>query len=74
MKFCRQCGQDYYQAVRGDAGILPHPLGTDTEDDETQPYYLMLASEENDWREDRVPEEWRDARASAGTPGASAGR
>src|SRR5574341_981706 len=65
VKFCRQCGQDYYHVLRTDERLLPHPLGTQTADDEepgTLRGYLMLAPTENDWSEDRIPEEWRDAR------------
>lgn len=62
VKFCRQCGQDYYHVLRGDQGFLPHPIGTQGDDDEVSPGYLMLAPTENDWSEDRVPEEWYDAR------------
>jgi hypothetical protein len=62
IKFCRQCGQDYYQVLRGEARFLPHPVGVESEDDEMRPAYLMIAPAENDWSEDQLPEEWRDAR------------
>jgi ATP-dependent helicase YprA (DUF1998 family) len=62
IKFCRQCGQDYYHMLRADTRFLPHPVGTEGGDDETRPGYLMLAPAENDWSEERIPEEWRDAR------------
>lgn len=63
VKFCRQCGQDYYHVLRTDRRFLPHPVGTvDTSDDDNRPGYLMLAPVENDWSEDRVPDEWRDGR------------
>ncbi len=66
VKFCRQCGQDYYHARRADARFLPHPIGMEiggeNGDDEVDPGYLMLAPTENDWSEDRIPDEWRDAR------------
>jgi Lhr-like helicase len=62
VKFCRQCGQDYYHVLRGDREFLPHPIGTQGDDDEASPGYLMLASAENDWSEDRIPEEWYDGR------------
>lgn len=62
MKFCRQCGQDYYHVLRGEMRFLPHPVGTASEDDEARPGYLMLAATENDWSEERIPDEWRDAR------------
>lgn len=62
VKFCRQCGQDYYHVLRADARFLPHPVGTESEDDESHSGYLMLAPADNDWSEERIPEEWRDAR------------
>ena len=62
IKFCRQCGQDYYHALRTDTRVLPHPVGVETEDDFSRPGYLMLAPAENDWSEDRIPDEWLDAR------------
>jgi ATP-dependent helicase YprA (DUF1998 family) len=64
IKFCRHCGQDYYHVTRSNDGsrFLPHPVGTETIDERAQAGYLMLAPLENDWREDRVPEEWRDQR------------
>ncbi len=64
IKFCRQCGQDYYHALRGDndGDFFPHPVGTEPDDDDAQAGYLMLAPTENDWSEDRIPEEWRDRR------------
>jgi hypothetical protein len=62
VKFCRQCGQDYCHVLRGDREFLPHPIGIQGDDDEASPGYLMLAPAENDWSEDRLPEEWYDAR------------
>jgi Lhr-like helicase len=62
IKFCRQCGHDYYHVLRSDTRFLPHPAGTESEDDESHPGYLMLAPADNDWGEERIPEEWRDAR------------
>jgi hypothetical protein len=62
IKFCRQCGQDYYHILRSDTLFLPHPVGTESEDDNSHPGYLMLAPADNDWSEERIPEEWRDAR------------
>ncbi|GIW55610.1 MAG: DEAD/DEAH box helicase [Nitrospiraceae bacterium] len=62
IKFCRQCGQDYYHILRGDQRFLPHPIGIENAEDDLQPGYLMLAPPTNDWSEDRIPEEWRDAR------------
>ncbi len=62
VKFCRQCGQDYYHALQRDSRVLPHPVGFAGEEDLTRPGYLMLAPAENDWDEGRIPEEWLDAR------------
>jgi Lhr-like helicase len=62
VKFCRQCGQDYYHVLRFDNRFLPHPVGAETDDNDAQPGYLMLAAEANDWSDDRIPEEWLDAR------------
>ena len=62
IKFCRQCGQDYYHVLQSDGRFLPHPVGTESADDESHPGYLMLAPADNDWSEERIPEEWRDPR------------
>ena len=62
VKFCRQCGQDYYHVLRSGSRFLPHPVGTESDDDNTLPGYLMPAPAENDWSDDRIPEEWRDSR------------
>ena len=62
IRFCRQCGQDYYHVVRSRDGssYRAHPVGMDTIEDGAQAGYLMLAPLENDWSEDRIPDEWRD--------------
>lgn len=62
IKFCRQCGQEYYHVLKGDSRFLPHPIGLETEDEESNPGYLMLAPADNDWSEERIPEDWYDAR------------
>ena len=62
VKFCRQCGQDYYHALQRDSRVLPHPVGLASEEDLTNPGYLMLAPPENDWDAGRIPEEWLDPR------------
>ncbi|MDZ7314672.1 MAG: DEAD/DEAH box helicase [candidate division KSB1 bacterium] len=65
VKFCRQCGQEYYHVLQSDERFWPHPLDIFEEMDEAyHPGYLMLAPEENDWNEDYLPEEWRDANGS----------
>jgi len=61
VKFCRQCGQEYYHALRTEERFLPHPVGLEAEEEEGVPGYLMLAPEENDWSEELIPEEWRQA-------------
>ncbi len=62
IKFCRQCGQDYYHVLRRDQRFIPHPAGAESEGEEVTTGYLMLASPEGDWDEEQIPEEWRDAR------------
>ncbi|MCK6456024.1 MAG: DEAD/DEAH box helicase [Phycisphaerae bacterium] len=62
IKFCRQCGQDYYHVLQSDRRFLPHLVGGEIEGDAGSPGYLMLARHESDWSEDQIPEEWRDAR------------
>ena len=61
VKFCRQCGQDYYHVVRRQLNAVGHPLGYASEDEAGQPGYLMTASNDNDWSEERIPEEWRES-------------
>lgn len=59
VKFCRQCGQDYYHVVRSADRYLPHPVGVELEEDEeSEAGYLMLAPREQDWSEDQLPAEW----------------
>jgi ATP-dependent helicase YprA (DUF1998 family) len=62
VKFCRQCGQEYYHVLRGEGRLLPHPIGAENDDAQRRPGYLMLAPPTNDWDESRLPEEWRDTR------------
>jgi ATP-dependent helicase YprA (DUF1998 family) len=64
VKFCRQCGQDYYHVLQSDERFVPHPvgLGTQSEDVPGRPGYLMLAPDQEDWSEELIPEEWRDGR------------
>ena len=63
IKFCRQCGQEYYHVLRTEDRFLPHPIGSEGNGDEDtgSPGYLMLPPERQDWSEDRIPEEWYDA-------------
>lgn len=62
IKFCRQCGQDFYHVLRGETRFLPHPVGTESGDGHSQPAYLMIAPTASDWSDDHIPIEWRDAR------------
>jgi len=62
IKFCRSCGQDYYHVVQDGQQFSPHPLGTQTDLGEGVAGYLMIAPQENDWSEEQLPAEWRDAR------------
>jgi len=61
IKFCRQCGQEYYHVLLTEDRFLPHPIGMESEDEEGVPGYLMLAPMESDWTEELIPEEWRQA-------------
>lgn len=61
VKFCRQCGQDYYHVLRSEERFLPHPVGVESEDNKGRAGYLMLAPPERDWSEEQIPEEWRSA-------------
>jgi ATP-dependent helicase YprA (DUF1998 family)/RNA polymerase subunit RPABC4/transcription elongation factor Spt4 len=63
IKFCRQCGQEYYHVIKRDNRFEPHPVGSPTEDKEEKGVssYLMLASRGNDWSEELIPEEWQQA-------------
>ena len=61
LKFCRQCGQEYYHVLQSDDHFYPHPLGEfEMEDEEAQAGYLMNAPLENDWSEEMLPEDWRE--------------
>jgi len=64
LKFCRQCGQDYYHVMLKDGRCLPHPVGAESEDEDALSGYLMLASSANDWSVDLIPDEWRQANGS----------
>ncbi|MEI8122097.1 MAG: DEAD/DEAH box helicase [bacterium] len=64
LKFCRQCGQDYYHVLRdGEKGrVMPHPIGMEASGAGVSAGYLMLAPATDDWSPDRIPEEWLDRR------------
>lgn len=62
VKFCRQCGQDYYHAVEYEKRYLPHPVGTEPEQEGGKAGYLMLAPEGgDDWSPEQLPEDWFNA-------------
>ncbi|MEW5764478.1 MAG: DEAD/DEAH box helicase [Acidobacteriota bacterium] len=64
VRFCRQCGQEYYHALRSEGRLEPHPTGEwlEEEEEDKEAGYLMLAPAESDWDPSRVPEEWLDRR------------
>jgi len=37
IKFCRQCGQDFYHVLRQNDRFVPHPLGIESADEEAHP-------------------------------------
>ncbi len=61
VKFCRQCGQDYYHVLQARDRYMPHPVGAEPAEDDQQAGYLMLAPEEGDWSTEQIPEDWYDA-------------
>lgn len=61
VRFCRHCGQDYYHVLRDKDRFYPHPQGYAEIDEAYEEGYLMLAPSENDWSEEYLPDEWRDA-------------
>ncbi|MDW8467594.1 MAG: DEAD/DEAH box helicase [Chloroherpetonaceae bacterium] len=61
VKFCRQCGQDYYHVLRMGNRFEPHPIDAELEQEEQCAGYLMLAPTDGDWSPDQLPEEWYDA-------------
>ncbi|GBD31897.1 hypothetical protein HRbin33_00858 [bacterium HR33] len=61
VKFCRQCGQEYYHAIKGEDRFLPHPVGAEPEEEGSEAGYLMLAPEESGWSPEQLPEDWFNA-------------
>lgn len=57
LRFCRQCGQDYYHVLLADDSLLPYPLGSFDLDESLTAGYLTYLP---DWNEDLLPEEWRE--------------
>lgn len=64
LRFCRQCGQDYYHVLRKADRFVPHPVGSESEDEDARAGYLTLPPSEGDWSREQIPEEWYDARGS----------
>jgi ATP-dependent helicase YprA (DUF1998 family) len=64
LRFCRVCGQEYYHVARVGDRFLPLAPEDDFSADEERPRqgYLMLAPASEDWSEDKLPAEWRDAK------------
>ncbi|MBK9317292.1 MAG: hypothetical protein IPM55_24045 [Acidobacteria bacterium] len=54
VKFCRQCGQDYYHVLRGDSRFIPHPVES-SEDDQEPSGLSDAAPLVNDWSDDQIP-------------------
>ena len=61
VRFCRHCGQDYYHVLKDRDRFYPHPQGYAEIDEAYGEGYLMPAPSENDWSEEYLPDEWRDA-------------
>ncbi|MBI4516867.1 MAG: DEAD/DEAH box helicase [Deltaproteobacteria bacterium] len=65
LRFCRQCGQDYYHVLRDDSPprFRPHPEGVvDPTAAPGTAGYFMLARDERDWSESDIPDDWCDRR------------
>jgi Lhr-like helicase len=62
LRLCRVCGRDYYHVLKDEGEFLPHPVGMNPEGIRSTSGYLTLADEESDWSEERIPEDWLDAR------------
>jgi Lhr-like helicase len=59
VKFCRQCGQDYYHVLKSRDQFLPYPVGEEVEQDEDQQAgYLSLDPLDNEWSLEQIPEDW----------------
>lgn len=59
VKFCRQCGQDYYHVLKSGDRLLPYPLGEEVEEgEEQQAGYLSLDPLEGEWSQEQIPEDW----------------
>ncbi len=59
VKFCRQCGQDYYHVLKSGDRFVPYPLGEEVEEsEEQQAGYLSLDPLEGEWSQEQIPEDW----------------
>ncbi|MFS8779863.1 DEAD/DEAH box helicase [Synechococcus sp. W55.1] len=59
VKFCRQCGHDYYHVLKARGQFLPYPIGEEMEEAEDQQAgYLSLDPVENEWSPEQIPEDW----------------
>jgi superfamily II DNA/RNA helicase len=58
LKFCRQCGQEYYHVVRYEGQFLPYAMGAE-EEEGVQGGYLMLSPADEAW-EPEIPDDWYD--------------
>ncbi len=67
LKFCRHCGQEYYQGILLNNGeMFWNIFETNSTEIEAEPGeelpegYVMIPSQENDWNETLIPEEWTE--------------
>lgn len=60
LRFCRECGQEYYQVIKEGKNFIP--LVSEEEAEGREAGYLVLASKETDWSNAKIPEEWFDDR------------
>ncbi|GIV18242.1 MAG: DEAD/DEAH box helicase [Armatimonadota bacterium] len=63
LRFCRQCGQEYYRVLQMEGWFVPYVQSTEGSDEaEGVPGYLMVLPEGEDWNEEQIPVEWYDGR------------
>lgn len=68
--FCRHCGQEYYDVLVYNRDVLPNlneqmlvnGIDDNDNDDNQQRGYLMLPLESDDWSDEKIPDEWYDAK------------
>lgn len=66
LKFCRQCGQEYYHVMRREGQFLPYSMGAEEEED-VQVGYLMLAPADEGWKPE-IPGDWYDKNGRLRSP------